>query len=170
MSFKQELMNFCERYSINVSNDNWEYVHPGQAHEISESLFSLFEGVGVDDVSETGCPPSDFLPSMVDELIEMVEAPEWKVIDVRSEDNWNTSDVDLESSSGATYSFKIKDVNDEDWVPVDIFDKVNAFAKQHGKYSVSVFFSDDPYRVIALDHEAAEILDAIVEKHTTPYY
>ena len=100
----------------------------------------------------------------------MVEAPEWKVIDVMSEDDWSTSDVDLESSSGATYSFKIKDVNDEDWVPVDIFDKVNAFAKQHGNCSVSVFFSDDPYRVIALDHEAVEILDAIVEKHTTPYY
>ena len=156
LSFKQELMSFCEQYSINVSKDNWEYVHSGQAHVISESLFNLFEGVGVDDVSETGCPPSDFLPSMVAELIEMVDAPEWKVIDVRSEDDWTTSDVDLESSSGATYSFKIKDVNDEDWVPVDIFNKVNTFAKKHAKYSVSVFFSDDPYRVIALDHDAVD--------------
>jgi hypothetical protein len=168
-NFKDELQHFCEKYSIKILEENWQYVDEGQAHELSDSMYSLFEGTSFEDVLETGMPPSDFLPELVEGLVGMVQAEDWKVRCVESDDEWSTANVKIESSAGEVYSFRIEDVDNQDWVPVDVFDKVNTFAKKNANYSLSVFYSDDPYRVLPLPHDAFNELEAIIERYTNPY-
>jgi hypothetical protein len=99
----------------------------------------------------------------------MVKAKDWRVLSVSSNDGWKTADVKLESSAGEFYSFRIENVGNQDWVPVDVFAKVNTFAKKNANYSLSVFYSDDPYRVLPLPHDAFNELEAIIERYTNPY-
>jgi hypothetical protein len=169
-SFKGEIMFFCKLHSINVTEEYVQYLHPAQAHQISECLYSLFDGLGFEDTLETGMPPSDFLPSLIEHLLALIE-PEnaWRVENVSSVDNWDSADIELKSSTGETYRFRVKGVDDSDWVPVDLFDKINGFAKKYAKYSLAVFFSDDPYRVIPFTHDAFNELESIIERHTEAY-
>jgi serine/threonine protein phosphatase PrpC len=168
--FTEKLKALCSKYDIVVVPDNWQYAYAGQQHEISDSLYSVFDGHGYEECLETGMPPSDFLPSLVSELIELVVGSQWKVDDVDSDDDWDTAIVKLlNTQSNESVQFTIDDVDDQDWVPVDVFDKLNQFARKHGDTSIAVFISDGPFRAVPMTHDAYDELLEIIQEFTEPY-
>jgi hypothetical protein len=167
-SLKNALAQFANKYQFAIDDKHWSYLQEGQRHEIEEGLFSVFDSYGTVAYAETGATPCEYLPDLIDTILNLLDE-NWQVEDVDSGDEWQTALVELVSSANDEYQFVIDDVNDSDWVPADLFIKLRAFSKAKCNKTFMTFFSDDPYLILALPHQAADELESIIEQFSEPY-
>lgn len=168
-SLREELVDFTRCHGFTIDDEHWNYLQEGQRHEIHDGLFSVFEGFGAVAYAEAGTGPYEYLPDLIKTMLYLLDIKGWVLDDVDSEDQWQTAQVELIHSSGEIYQFVIDEVEDSDWVPMDIFKKMEEFAKEKCDKTIVIFFSDDPYRMLALPFDAAEELEAIILRHAEPY-
>jgi hypothetical protein len=164
-----KLRDFATKYKFKIKNENWQGIQEGQRHEIEEGLVSLFEGHGKTAYAETGTEPCEYLPGLVKSILQLLGITEWLLEEVGSEDEWETAKVTLNHSSGERYQFIVAGVDGSDWVPSDLFIKMQNFSKAKCEKTLMTFFSDDPYLMLALPHEAAIELGTIIDEYAEPY-
>ncbi len=163
------LHNFAEKYQFDIQYKCWSLIQEGQRHEIEDSLFSLFNGYGQTGYVETGTEPSEYLPDIISTILHLLGAIDWQLKAINSSDEWVTVQVDLVHSSGELYQFIVEEVDASDWISPDIFFKMQDFSKARLDKTLMIFFSDDPYRMLALPHKAAIELGAIIDECSEPY-
>lgn len=165
---KNRLSNFVAKYNFQISDECWSLIQEGQRHEIEDGLFSVFNTYGTVGYSETGTSPSEYLPSIINEILQLLEVKDWELLELDSCDEWMTAQVELIHSSDQRYQFTIQEVDDSDWVPSDIFNKMQIFSRAKCNKSFVTFFSDDPYRMLTLPHEAALEIESIIDECSEP--
>lgn len=163
------LKAFTQQHSIPVPEAHWEYFQEGQRHEIEEGLFSIFSHLGEVIYRETGEFPNNYMPDVIDIILQVLKETEWSVDDVYSEDDWETAIVELVHTSGKPYQFTVEGVDNSDWIPPQLITKLQAFSHSECTQSLVTFYSDDPFRVIGLPHEVARDLEALIQHHAQPY-
>lgn len=160
------LENFFKQYNFNIDREGAEIHEDMAPYELEEALFYLFNKHGVVGYAETGTTPCIYLPSIIETILQLLAVSDWKLSSVDSDDEWQTADVSLQHDSGKTYSFTVLDIDNSDWVPGDIFVKMQCFSEKYCANTFRVFFSDDPYRLVAMPNEAAAELEEIISTFT----
>lgn len=168
-SLENALRKWAKQYELAVNEDAFEGFYIGQQHEIEDGLFSLFCEHGSMQYAEMGTSPSEYLPSLIRDYLDLLSADTWRVSSVKSNDGWETAQVDLCHSNGDAYRFKLDEVNDSDWVPADLAPKMQFFSAEKADQTLMTFYSDDPYVIVRLPHDAAKELDAIIDEYAEPY-
>ena len=161
--FEQDVRNFAQRYNYQLPKE--AHFEPGDKSLVHESLFTAFESLGYVEYSEQGCGPGSYLWDLVDVYLQQIPDNPWKVQDCDSDDGWMTAKVDLVKTSGETYSFVLEDVYDSDWVPAHLPAEMRKFSKENCDKTLVTFFGDDPFVIVAMPHQAAEEIYALIRKH-----
>jgi hypothetical protein len=119
---------------------------------------------------EMGDSPENYLEDCVDDGLELLPRKPWKVKSVTSEDDWQTAQVSLIHTDGDTYNYKIKDVEDSDWISSGFFEELEKFSKNKCELTIIQLPMDAFYKMAAVPHQAAIELDALVDKYAESYY
>jgi hypothetical protein len=168
-SLENTLREWVKQYELTVNADAFEGIYAGQSHEIEDSLFSLFCEHGSMQYAEMGTSPSEYLPSLISDYLGLLSAETWKLSGVTSNDRWETAQVELSHINGDKFQFNLDEVNDSDWVPADLAPKMQKFSAEKADQTLMTFYSDDPYVIVALQHEAAKELEVIIDEYAEPY-
>jgi hypothetical protein len=168
-TFENALREWVKLYQLTVNEESLDAFYPSERHIIEESLFSLFYEIGTVQYAETGAPPKEYLPSVVNDYLTLLTDKSWQFNCINSNDGWETAEIELLHQSGETYQFHLIDVNNSDWVSGDIALKMQEFSAAKAEQTLLTFYSDDPYVIIRLPHQAAIDLDNLIDKFFEPY-
>jgi hypothetical protein len=165
-TFLEQVKFFTKKFSLKIIENE---LLEGQRHEIEDGICSALKENGLVRFAETGAPPPEYLPSVINDYLDMIEGKTWSINNVTTLNTWQTANVILKHKGGEDYSFTINNIDGADWVPYDLSVKMNEFSKTKCDKTLITFFSDDPYLILALPHEAAEELEGIIEQYSVPY-
>jgi hypothetical protein len=164
VNFKSEIKVFSKNQSLIVNEDaliEGEYTR----YELEDSLFLALNENGLVQYCETGTSPAEYLPSVIEDCVALLAEEPWSITSLTTADNWQTAKVVL-SCNDDNYSFTINHINNCDWLPADLSEKLYEFSKVKANQRLMTFFSDDPYLVLALSHEASKELESIIDRYT----
>lgn len=170
-AFKEDFIDWAKRHQLPLSDDELSAVHlfEEQAHIIEECLFDIFVDKGSMSYAETGCSPAEHLPAAIYQYLELLNTEHpWQVDNIRSDDGWQTARISL-SNTEQQYTAVLEHVDNSDWLSPDVALRMKELSAQYGDQTLVTFFGDDPYVIVAMAHEAAVELDALVEKYVEPY-
>ena len=163
-NFEQRIRSFCSEYNLSVDGECLNNAEVTYRYEMEELLFSAFQEVGSVSYAETGTSPAEYLPDVVGMYLSLLDQPQWDIESLTSEDGWDTASVILKNNEGSTNQFTINGIENSDWVPGDLSNKMRLFSKKYADKTLITFFSDDPYLVLALPHVVAEELELIIDE------
>ncbi len=92
--------------------------------------------------------------------LEQIAEHEFELESVDSYDDWETARVVI-SGGEQNIKFQLNDVNDSDWVPPSLSDKMYEFSKKYCDKILHTLHGEDPFIVLYLTEESISDLDTI---------
>lgn len=161
-NFIDEIVLFAKKSSLALDAS---VLVEGSRSEIEEGLSIALQKNGIVLYSETGASPSEYLPCVIEDYLNLLGDKLWSIESVTSSDSWETADITIKTHDNDSYAFSVKNVNNCDWVPHDLSVKLYEFSKKKSNRILLTLFGDDPYLVLALEHESAKELESIIERY-----
>ena len=176
-----EYQQWAKRYGISI--DISVKLEKDYRNELTDNIYyTLFDAdnddkavKGLTASSETssmelcGNPESE-LPILIQEALDLLGADEaWKMVGIKTKDEWLTAELTLKSSAGEVYQYNIDDVDNGDYMSVSFFDELEKFSKQKCEVTLIYMTIDVFFRFVALPHSAATELENIIQSYSLPY-
>lgn len=158
------ILEFANRNNIEVDERYLDRLVVGERYELENALSSVFRPSGKIFFSEMGMPPDSYLLGLVSAYLNMLPDHHWCVDSVESDDEWASAEVTLVNDNKERYSYRLEEVNDSDWVPVDFSEKLNFFSRKEFGMTFVELHSDDPYLLMVLPYSVADELLGILEE------
>ncbi len=165
MSIASEIKEWAAKYTLSVDHEALDDLYSGSRFEIDSQLFNVLQPAAkYVEFLEVGAPSSEYLAPTINEILA---GQGWVVESVSSSDDWQTARVTLSDEKGNQQELYLDDIEDSDWIPPSLFEKLEQFSKTYCGCVVKVFASDDPYLVIDLSFEANNELEEILARYCT---
>lgn len=126
----------------------------------NDCLISLLSDEGFYAFSEQGCPPEEYLQSLIYGYLNLIDDKEITLEKIEPIGDWEQAKIIL-SNSDNKFELTIEGIDGSDWVPVDLGEKLKRFSQEHLNKILYTVYGEDPFIVVYLTSDAISALNDI---------